>query len=186
MFFLLKPTPDQIHSFLNAQREASFSYTNVGASRTQASKGFRVDHHQIRLGHGRSTFDRAANALKQWKMFDIPWLTLCDAPVEVGATVAVLVFHWGFWSLNACRIVYLIQDPDQFGFGYGTLQDHAEIGEERFTVQFRLEDESVWYDLFAFSRPHGLARLAYPLTRNLQNRFARDSMDAMLRAVQRG
>jgi uncharacterized protein (UPF0548 family) len=121
-------------------------------------------------------------------MFAIPWITLCwpDTPVEVGATVALLARHAGLWHLNACRIVYVIEEsgePRRFGFAYGTLPPHAERGEERFSVEFHHADSSVWYDLFAFSRPRTLARLAYPYARILQRRFARDSMLAMKQAV---
>jgi uncharacterized protein (UPF0548 family) len=59
-----------------------------------------------------------------------------------------------------------------------------ESGEERFTIEWRREDDSVWYDLLAFSRPrHRLARSGAPLSRRLQRRFARDSLHAMMRAV---
>ena len=61
-----------------------------------------------------------------------------------------------------------------------------ESGEERFTVAWH-EDDAVWYDILAFSRPnHFLARLGYPLVRRLQKRFARDSAAAMKRAVRSG
>jgi len=73
----------------------------------------------------------------------------------------------------------------RFGFAYGTLADHMESGEERFTVEWRRDDDSVWYDLLAFSRPrHPLARLGLRLSRALQRRFARDSLRAMARASQ--
>ena len=96
-------------------------------------------------------------------MFDMPWIVLCwpDVPIETGATVAVLVSHAGFWSLNACRIAYVLQERrilEKYGFAYGTLHDHGEIGEERFTVEFNPPDGSVWYDLYAFSRPGPAAR----------------------------
>jgi len=89
--------------------------------------------------------------------------------------------------MNACRIVYAIDEQgplDRFGFAYGTLPDHGESGEERFTVEFNPNDQSVWYDLYAFSRPNPLARLAYPFTRALQKRFAADSKTAMWKAAQ--
>jgi uncharacterized protein (UPF0548 family) len=88
--------------------------------------------------------------------------------------------------LNACKIVYVVDErssSEKFGFAYGTLTDHGERGEERFTVEFN-SDQTVWYDLFAFSRPDMLARLAYPYTRLLQKRFASDSKAAMQKAVQ--
>jgi uncharacterized protein (UPF0548 family) len=124
-------------------------------------------------------------------MFNIGWLQLCwrDAPIEMGTTVAVLAHHLGFWSLNACRIVAVIdEDGDlrQYGFAYGTLPEHVERGRETFVVEWSHKDDSVWYDLWAYSKPrHFLAKLGYPITRALQKRFARDSMKAMLRAVNR-
>ena len=91
--------------------------------------------------------------------------------------------------MNACRIVYVIEEEDPFekyGFAYGTLAEHGEIGEERFTVEMNPDNQSVWYDLYSFSWPTPLARLAYPFTRALQKRFARDSKAAMQKAVHRG
>ncbi len=123
-------------------------------------------------------------------MFSIPWINLCwpDTPIEAGATVAVLASHAGFWSLNACRIVYVMEEHgtcERYGFAYGTLPEHGERGEERFSVEFHRDDNSVWYDVYAFSRPRLMARLAYPYARALQRRFTRDSMNAMKEAVRR-
>ncbi len=62
--------------------------------------------------------------------------------------------------------------------------EHAERGEERFTVEWRRDDGLVHYDLYAFSRPNNLlARIGYPLARRLQRRFAGDSLRAMVRAT---
>jgi hypothetical protein len=72
----------------------------------------------------------------------------------------------------------------RFGFAYGTLAEHAESGEERFTVEWHGEDDTVWYDVLAFSRPRQvLARLGYPLSRLLQKRFAEGSKATMLQAA---
>jgi uncharacterized protein (UPF0548 family) len=57
-----------------------------------------------------------------------------DTLIEPGQTVAVLTRVCGLWSLNACRIVYVIQEDRRFGYAYGTLPEHAESGEERFLV----------------------------------------------------
>jgi uncharacterized protein (UPF0548 family) len=191
MFFLKKPDPERIREFLAAQKSRQFSYEHMGASRTAAPPGYVVDHHRIQLGQGRSAFARAKDAIKQWKMFDTAWLKLFrpDTPIENGATVAILVSHLGFWSLHAARVVYTLEEEsgalETYGFAYGTLPDHAEMGEERFSVEFHPDDESVWYDLCAFSRPHLLARLAFPYARALQKKFAADSKVAMQRAVGR-
>ena len=58
---------------------------------------------------------------------------------HVGSDVAILIHHFGCHSLNGARIVYLIDDDGpvkRFGFAYGTLQEHAESGEERFMVEW--------------------------------------------------
>jgi uncharacterized protein (UPF0548 family) len=189
VFLLTKPSPRRIERFLAAQRGRTFSYREVGQSRKGAPAGYRVDHSRVRLGEGRAAFARAVEAVRSWKMFDLGWVTVwpAAAPIEAGTTVAIRVRHFGFWSLNASRIVYTMEDEGsvvRFGFAYGTLSDHAEQGEERFSVEWHHEDSSVWYDLFAFSRPsHPLARLGFPLVRMLQRRFARDSKRAMARAA---
>src|SRR5262249_3816421 len=104
----------------------------------------------------------------------------CDAPIAEGTTVAVVARAFGLVWINACRIVYVVDEPGRaFGFAYGTLPDHVESGEERFMIETE-SDGTVWYDLLAFWRPrHPVAGLGYPLTRALQKRFARDSMAAM-------
>jgi uncharacterized protein (UPF0548 family) len=189
MFFLSKPRPDLIRKFILAQKDQPFSYLHVGASRHQAPRGYNVDHNRVQLGNGAGVFERARNAIRQWKMFDMQWIHLCwpEILTEANANVAVLVSHAGFWSLNACRIVYVVEEHgacETYGFAYGTLQQHGEHGEERFTVEFHEDDQSVWYDIFAFSRPGPAARLAYPYSRALQQRFARDSISAMKKAVE--
>jgi uncharacterized protein (UPF0548 family) len=191
MFFLTRPSEDIIHHFLAEQESSRFSYPETGASRQgddTTPHGYVVDHNRIHLGVGVDAFERAKQALRQWKMFEMPWVQLCwpDAPIQTGTNVAVLISHFGFWSFNAARIVYTLAHSgphERYGFAYGTLLDHGEQGEERFTVEFHPHDESVWYDLFAFSRPRAVTRLAYPLARSLQKRFARDSLGATQKAV---
>jgi uncharacterized protein (UPF0548 family) len=189
MFCSSRPSRNSINAFIAAQQNQKFSYGEVGYSRRGQTRGYTLDHNRIKLGQGVDVFERAKQAITQWKMFDMPWIDLCwpDTPIEPGSTVAVVVSHFGFWSMNACRIVYVIGERDSskpYGFAYGTLPEHGEIGEERFTVEFNTDDETVWYDLYALSRPRTLVRLAYPFARALQKHFARDSKAAMYRAVQ--
>ena len=122
----------------------------------------------------------------------MPNAQLCwpTAPIVAGTTVAIAFHHFGFWSINGARIVYTIEGADElediqrFGFAYGTLHDHAECGEERFTVEWHHESDAVYYDLFAFSHPaHPLARMAKPLARRLQKNFVRESQQAMVSAA---
>ena len=100
--------------------------------------------------------------------------------------MAVIAQLFGIWWLNACRILYVIDESGpitKFGFAYGTLPDHAASGEERFLIEWDHADDVVWYDILAFSRSrHFLVRFGYPITRRVQKRFARDSTAAMSRA----
>ena len=185
---LTRPTAQAVSAFLEAQRTATFSYADVGASQSgTAPPGYTVDRNRIQLGRGEETFRRAVAALRAWKMSSLGWSSIHPdaAPIVPGETVAIVAQHYGFWSLNACRIVYVI-DQDvggvrSVGFAYGTLPEHGVIGEERYMVEWNETDDSVWYDLYAFSRPaHPLARLGYPFARRLQRRFARVSMRTML------
>ena len=189
MFLGKRPDDEAVPGFLAGQQSQPFSYPEIGASCSVAPAGYYVDHNRIKLGEGQETFAKAVQALKHWKMFEMDWIEIApkDAPIVEGSCVAILVQHFGFWSLNASRIVYVIEEHgrlERFGFAYGTLPGHVEQGEERFSVEYHPADNSVWYDLFAFSRPrHFLARLGYPISRHLQKRFARDSLKAMERAV---
>ncbi|MDT5270979.1 MAG: hypothetical protein QOH49_3165 [Acidobacteriota bacterium] len=192
MFLLREPSAAAIETFLSAQRRQSFSYPEVGASRGQAPAGYNVDHNRVLLGSGEGAFVKAVAALNSWQMFNLGWCRVypAAAPIEVGTTVAVLIRHFGFWSLNASRIVYLLEEQgrlQRYGFAYGTLAGHAEVGEERFSIEWDTGDGSVWYDLYAFSYPgHLMAKAGYPLSRALQRRFAKESKVTMVRAVKNG
>ena len=191
MFLLSKPSGALIQQFIASQRDLDFSFPNAVIESMEAPRGYTVDHNRVELGEGEDVFALAVSALKRWEMFNVGWLELMwpEAPIEAGTTVAVLVHHFGFWSLNACKIVRVIDEVEpvrRYGFVYGTLPDHAERGQERFTIEWRNDSGKIFYDIFACSRPNKLfAKLGYPFTRALQRRFARDSLQAMLRAVHR-
>jgi uncharacterized protein (UPF0548 family) len=187
LFFIHRPSPQDIARFLDASRELPLSYAPVGLARTGAS-GFRVDEEIVAVGTGDADFARATAALTEWRHFDLGWVALHprQAGITDGAVVAVAIRHFGFWSLNGCRVVYSTSDPRQStsGFAYGTLTNHAECGEEIFEVRLDPGTGEVTYRIRAVSRPRApLARLGYPLTRMLQARFRRDSAAAVRRAI---
>ena len=178
MFRIKEPRDEDVAEFISSQRSLEFTYPEVGATNGTPPAGYKVDHNRIQLGHGEATYKRAVEALKTWRQFQLGWVTIVPrgVAVEVGATVAVKARAFGTWSLNASRVVYVIDEARRFGFAYGTLPDHVECGEERFLIEW-LADDSVWYDILAFSKPrHPLVQLSSPLARMLQKRFARESM----------
>ena len=189
---LRRPTTETIRDFLAAQSGLDLTYPAVGATAVVPPAGYVVDHTRVRLGAGAGTFAAARIALGRWGQFRLGWVEAWPrgTPIEAGQVVAVITRLCGLWWLNACRVVYVVDEKGpvkRCGFAYGTLPGHGESGEERFTVEWHEQDDAVWYDILAFSRPQQLlARLGYPLTRRLQRRFARDSAAAMRKAVAGG
>src|SRR4051812_22366770 len=191
MFFLTRPTAQRMDRFRQMAKHYSFSYPEVGATLSEAlPTPYNVDHNRVRLGEGISLFEHSYAALLGWKMFDLGWVELLHPaePIAPGQTVLVLAHTFGLYSLSASRVISMIDEDNsrmwRRGFSYGTLHHHVERGEERFTVEYHPADNSVWYDILAFSVPqHPLARLGYPLSRAAQRRFATDSKAAMVMAV---
>jgi uncharacterized protein (UPF0548 family) len=189
MLLLQKPSVDRLRGFLTAQAKFDLTYRAVGATAAVPPAGYVVDRTRIKLGEGARTFAAAKAALERWEHFRLGWMEAWspETPIQTGQIVAVIARFFGLWWLNACRIVYSVDEEgpvNRFGFAYGTLPEHAESGEERFTVEWHEQGDAVWYGILAFSRPQQLlARLGYPFARRLQKRFARDSAAAMRRAV---
>lgn len=209
MLSLRKPTADVISAFLLSQRGSDvdslpsqlaelISGQRSDHGNVARAAGFNLDLARRTLGQGRECFDRACTALRSWQHFDLGWMEAAPAgtPIEVGRDIAVLFRAGGFWWLNACRIVEVIDEPNRrFGFVYQTLPCHAEIGAERFLVEWtggprtgnaEHDDTTgeVVYEIRAVSRPrHLLARIGYPYARHMQRRFARCSADAVTRAA---
>lgn len=188
MFLLSKPSAQFIKNFIASQRELPFTYSEVGATRTELPAGYTHDHNSVVLGTGRPVFQRAVAALRSWQQFDLGWVQIVPAnvPIKIDSVVAIQARTFGVWSLSASRVVYVVNEIDavsRFGFAYGTLSDHVERGEERFLIEWDQSTDLVTYDILAFSRPqHPLVKLASLLARQLQKRFARESLLRM-RAV---
>lgn len=156
----------------------------------RAPEGYHGDRQRLRIGWGEGAFHRASRALRAWSMFATDWTRVypAEAPLEAGADVLVLIRLGVLWTIHPARIVELIEEDTEkhrrFGFACATLPGHALVGEERFVIEHVKEDNSVWYELLAYSRPAWmLARLAPPLVRMWQKQFGADSKRAMGRAM---
>lgn len=65
MFLIGEPSGARISRLFDEQRDAPFSYAEVGASweETGENPGYTVDHHRVALGEGKEAFERAVGAL---------------------------------------------------------------------------------------------------------------------------
>ncbi len=186
-----RPSSSQLHQYLSAGKEMSPLYTERLDTQTDfelkrrspLARKYDYDETTVLLGEGREVFESAKQLIRGWKMFPAKWTKIYpqNAPIEVGQRVAVLFNLLGLWWWNSSEIQYIIDDDRRFGFAYGTLPGHLELGEELFLVTID-EQQKVWYKIKAFSRPaHFLVRLAYPFARSQQRRFVRGSMAIMKR-----
>ncbi len=189
MVLLRRPSTVLVREFLASQSKLAFTYSAVGATAIQPPSGYVVDHTRIKLGEGEEVFTKAKAALRRWEQFRLGWVAAwpLETPIHPGEVVAIVARRVGLWWLNACRIVYVEDEPgpiSRYGFAYGTLPDHAGTGEERFLVEWDHASGEIWYDILAFSRPQKfLTRLGYRYMRRLQKKFGKESSAAMLRAV---
>lgn len=182
-----KPDETQTIAFLQQEQNRPFSYAEVGDTQKETPvQGFDNDYNFIELGSGEAVWAAAREAIRQWKMFPGGWACIWpeNTAIRTGEVVAMQAKVMGLWWLNSCRIVYVVDTPNRFGFAYGTLPGHAECGEELFLVE-KAVDSTVRYIVKAFSRPRiWIARLGYPIARAHQRRFVRDSKASMLHFVQ--
>jgi len=181
MIAISAPSAAKLDQIRQDLADAAPTYPEVGAtSGAVLPGGYRHDRYSAVVGSGRDAFERAAYGLRGW----VPHVKVGfrihppSAAIEAGSTVLgvlrlgvpTVVFGW--------RIVYTVEEPTRFGFAYGTLPGHPERGEERFVVELH-DDGTVSYDLVAFSRPVGWARLGAPVARRIQIDVTRRYLRAM-------
>jgi uncharacterized protein (UPF0548 family) len=189
VFSFRKPSDDEIRATLDAQHEAPFTYAEVGAIEGEVPAGYLRNHVRVRLGAGERTYEAAVSALRQWRQFEVGWVELCwpTTTPAAGALVGVMAHVWGVWALSVSRIVTVINETGpqwRYAVIYGTLPQHAETGEERFQIEWDRSDDSVWYEVQAFYRPHHpLVRWTWPLVGHVPRKFVRESAAAIQRAI---
>jgi uncharacterized protein (UPF0548 family) len=186
---LRRPTDEEIAAFASRQATAPYSYPEVGATRGAPPPGYAIDRASFEVGRGAADLAAATAALRGWRHADDPGgkIRVCAPrpPVVPGATVVMLAHHLGVWTLSACRVVYVVDEPRRFAFAYGTLE-HVVRGEERFEVELD-GDDRVRFHLTAFSVPAILlARLAAPLARRFQREGGRSYARGLRDAIARG
>lgn len=192
MMWLTRPTPDDIAQFAQRLDALPLSYEPGLLDRIHRVRelprhldGWFVDRFEAVIGRGADDFAAARDALRQWQQFDRHWLVLADdpAPLREGAVVAYAANVLGTWWGYGCRVLRVIDEPARFGFVYGTIQGHAERGEEQFLVTHE-PDGTVSYSLVAMSRPgRWFSWPGMPIARRAQGRFRPTSAEAMRRAV---
>ena len=136
---------------LQALTELPLTYSEVGATAGPLPAGYDHLSFARQIGAGRQRFDQAADAVMHWGMQRGAGLRV-RASSDVVAVGAVVVVGLGFLRAP-CRVVYVLDEPQLRGFGYGTLPGHPECGEERFAVRHDPATGAVFSEVVSFSRP---------------------------------
>jgi uncharacterized protein (UPF0548 family) len=182
VFVLRRPDDEHLSHFLARQRTAPLTYGDACATLGRSlPDGYHHDRSSIELGHGDDVWRRARAGIDGWVAATAAGITVepRGAPVAVGTTVAIITRVGPAYLLAACRIVAVVDEPDRYGFAYGTLPAHPEEGEELFLVT-RGGDGTVRFEITSFSRPHDLiARLGGPVARRVQQRATRRYLEGM-------
>ncbi len=193
--FLLRvgqPADAELRAHVERYGASELTYTHVGATRDALPAGWDHDEVGADIGRGGADFARAEAAFRAWRMFDLGWVRPFrhDVPLLTGEIVAFSARIFGLWTINLCRIVYVVDDDDgvvrRLGFAYGTLPTHSVAGEEQFLVTWDRRTDIVRFSIRKFSRlHHPLVRMAAFVTRRLQRRFNADALAAMVAATRR-
>jgi uncharacterized protein (UPF0548 family) len=175
-----RPPTSEISRLLAKAADAAPTYPEVGATRSaQLPNGYRHDRYKHPLGHGDAVFARAVEALSNWRAHFGAGAQVfpTGARVDEASTVVLLIRVSGLWATLPCRVVYVDETPERFGFAYGTLPGHPETGEVEFRVDRDDESGEIVFRIVSFSRTvDPLARLASPVTRWIQQRVTKRYM----------
>jgi uncharacterized protein (UPF0548 family) len=190
VFRLFRPSEDEKLSLLATALETPVSSPHLvtladGALGTPP-KGFVHDLSRTDVGRGLQAFEAAREGFRRWQQFDLGWVQVLNPSAEItpGQLIGVEVHSACLWSVSLNRLVETVDSPSRFSFMYATTALHVEQGQERFVIEFDPSTEAVSYLIEAVSRPrHPLARLAYPFSRAMQRRFARDSHARIRRCI---
>jgi uncharacterized protein (UPF0548 family) len=180
MYRLRQPSNVSLQDLLKRARSGQPTYGEIEATMgTELPIGYRHTHQEQRIIH-LDAFDRASEGLRHWKAHLGAGATVYPAlPLRADETILVIVRLGPLSVVAPCRIVLVVDEPDRFGFAYGTLPGHPEIGEESFVVE-RDQEGSCTFTVRAFSRPGELlARLGGPLSRSVQDRMTGRYLDGL-------
>jgi uncharacterized protein (UPF0548 family) len=184
VFSLVRPSAATLGELVRGQAGCDLTYPEVGATAGTMPPGYRHDRWEIDLAaFDADTFRRLAMALRHWQPQRGSGFTVAPGgPATAGLTFALAVPLPVGYVTGAGRVVYVTDQPERYGFAYGTLPAHPEQGEESFHVA--RDGGRLVFAVTAFSRPrHPAARLGGPLTRVLQLRANKSYLRAMRRAA---
>jgi uncharacterized protein (UPF0548 family) len=185
VFRVTRPSATELEALLEAARASEPSYPAIGSTRetVPAPAGFRHDE-TSRMITGSQAFERARQGLQTWQTHLGAGADVFPRVFGPDDTVIVILGLGPMHVLAFCRIIYVIDEPDRFGFAYGSLPGHPEQGEEAFVAE-RSGPTAVRFVIRAFSRPaEPLVKVTAPIARIIQKRMTVSYLQALERYIQ--
>jgi uncharacterized protein (UPF0548 family) len=183
---LSRPSGQHLDAVLARVAGQALTYSEVGATKGRVLPAdYRHDRCSVSIGRGEDVFRRGQTAIRRWEAQRGAGAAVrpSDPPLVVGGDLVVALRSGPVYVLAPCRIVYVTDEPDRFGFAYGTLPGHPEQGEEAFHID-RSADGEVTFDVVAFSRPADvLGRIGSPVARIVQKRVTRSYLEGVRQFV---
>jgi uncharacterized protein (UPF0548 family) len=160
---------------VNTRDVEGLNYDAPGAARPGAPvpPGLRERTQRVRLGEGAHVWERAVEVVSGWAIKQSIGFTVTPGdPVVVAGRDYETRYGW-MRVHEPVRVMWLADEPDRRGFGYGTRPGHPITGEECFLVE-RDADGVVWFVTRTVSRiSRGRWLLLWPGIRMLQPYFQR-------------
>ncbi len=180
---LRRPSSVQVQAELATLARLPLTYWERGGTDwARMPHGYQHAIERIELGAGEAIWAFAKTAVQDWSFYpNENWIKLdVDGPPKLGQQVMVHFRLLGLWWRSPCRVVYLIDEPNRFGFAYGTLPGHVERGEELFLVSRDPDSGKVSYEIRVMARAqHPIAKLLPGLVKYMQVRFRKTAFSRM-------
>lgn len=134
------------------------TYETVGIARpgSPTPRGLRERTQRIRLGEGDALWRRAVPVVSGWRIKTAIGFTIDpgDERVVLGRDYDTSYRSGLIRQFEPVRVVWIADEPDRRGFGYGTRLGHPVTGEECFLVEHD-PDGTVWLIVRTVSRVSG-------------------------------
>ncbi len=173
----------ELDELLVRATRGDLSYGHVGSSLSAGSPPGLPDRRSSKEIDGDLAV--AASALRSWAPHrGIHGRVVPDGvPIEAGATLLVVAPFGPFEMAVPNRIVSVVDEDDRYGFAYGTLAGHAEVGEESFLAE-QIAPGRLRLTIRVHAGPATrLARLGAPVVTALQRAAVGRYLDAWAGAV---
>ena len=182
-----RASPQQIDTLFDVARDSELTYSEIGGTKIDSSlpRGFKHIERTVEL-LGDDCFDRAKVGLQQWQAHLGAGVQIFPrAPLTPGQTILADFRLGPLHIIFGCRIVYFIDEVNRYGFAYGTLLGHPEIGEESFVVQ--RTGSKTTFQIRAFSKPSSFViKATSPVGHLLQIKTTKSYGEALQEFISQG